>query len=470
MLNRIYRRLPLVLQNWAISIFGLHWFSHRFGGIFRNEFLECKSREYYSSSQWEEYQVTELRKLLIHAFETVKYYRELFTRMGFTRETLNQIIISDLSKFPVLEKDTLRSLGQSELLSEKPEKGGEFYPSSGSTGTPTKILFSRRMHQKYFAIYEAVINNWAGLTFKDPRGTIGGRRIVKEGVSKGPYYRYNFVEKQTYFSAYHIALSTVKDYINGMIKHKVKYMTGYASANYFLARFIEEAGLKAPQMKAVLTSSEKLTPEMRDTFRRVYGCETFDSYNGVEASCLISECECHKLHIVPDVGIVEILNEKGRNCKPGETGEVITTGLLNFNQPLIRYRMGDYVTLSSDQNCKCGRKMLVVDEIVGRIEDTVIGPDGREMMRFHGVFIDIPSIIEGQVIQHTLTDFEVNVVAPNNLTANEMAVIQGRMVSQLGNIKTKINIVKSIPRNANGKFKAVISYVKRNKVQNDLLK
>lgn len=461
--------MPLIFQNWAISIFGLHWFSHRFGGIFRNEFLKCKSREYYSSSQWVEYQVTELRKLLVHAFKTVPYYSKLFTGLGFTSETLNQINISELSKFPVLEKDTLRSLGESELLSAKLEKGGEFYPSSGSTGTPTKILFSRIMHQKYFAIYEAVINNWAGLTFKDPRGTIGGRRIVKEGVSRGPYYRYNFVEKQTYFSAYHISASTVKDYINGMIKHKVKYMTGYASANYFLARFIEESGLKAPQMKAILTSSEKLTPEMRDTFRRVYGCETFDSYNGVEASCLISECECHKLHIVPDVGIVEILNEKGQHCQPGETGEVITTGLLNFSQPLIRYRMGDYITLSSDQTCKCGREMPVVDEVVGRIEDTVIGPDGREMMRFHGVFIDIPSIIEGQVIQHTLRDFEIKVVASNNLTENELATIRRSMISQLGNINIKINTVESIPRTANGKFKAVVSMVRRNEVQAGLL-
>ena len=295
----------------------------------------------------------------------------------------------------------------------------------------------------------------------EERGVIGGRRIIKDGVAKGPYYRYNYVEKQTYFSAYHLSKDTVADYLDGMIKNKVEYMTGYAMSNYFLARFIEESGLKAPKLRAVLTSSEKLTQEMRDTFRRVYGCETYDSYNGVEATCLVSECSHGRLHIVPDVGIIEVLNEQGEPCGPGETGEVVTTGLLNFDQPLIRYRMGDLIKLSKDQNCPCGHHMPLVDEIVGRIEDVVVGPDGREMVRFHGVFVNIPAIVEAQVIQHTLRDFEIKLVTSNGLASSDQQLIEKRMISQLGEINLRINIVESIPRSANGKFKAVLSYVKR---------
>ena len=44
-----------------------------------------------------------------------------------------------------------------------------------------------------------------------------------------------------------------------MKKNKVEYMTGYAMSNFFLADFIEKNNLKAPKMKAVITSSEKLT-------------------------------------------------------------------------------------------------------------------------------------------------------------------------------------------------------------------
>jgi phenylacetate-CoA ligase len=320
-------------------------------------------------------------------------------------------------------------------------------------------MYSKKMHQRYFALFERYINNWAGLDYKVPRGVIGGRRIIQEGESSGPYYRYNYIEKQTYFSAYHISESTVKNYLEGIIKNKVEYMTGYASANYFLAKFIENTGLKAPKLRAVLTSSEKLTDEMRDTFRRVYGCEAFDSYNGVECCNLISECEHKNLHIIPDVGIVEVINADGTSTLPGDIGEIISTGLLNFNQPLIRYRMGDLVRISKNQNCKCGRDMIVVDEIIGRIEDTVIGPDGRKMVRFHGVFIGIPQIIESQVIQHSILDYEIKLVVSEDLSEQQLNSVRQKLDSQLGHVNLEINIVEEISRSSNGKFKSVISHV-----------
>ena len=109
----------------------------------------------------------------------------------------------------------------------------------------------------------------------------------------------------------------------------------------------------------------------------------------------------------------------GHPCKPGETGEVFSTGFLNFDQPLIRYRIGDRVKLSANQNTRCGRNMTVIEEIAGRIEDTITGPDGRKLVRFHGVFVDLPNVIEGQVIQHALDDFEIKVVCVNRLTPAE---------------------------------------------------
>ena len=287
-LEWIYSKLPLFFQNVAISIFGILWYRRRYGGVFKKEVIESRKREFYSKVDWTRYREEQLRLLLLHAFDTVPYYRKLFTGLGISAEDLKDFTLDRLGELPLLDKDTFRRLGTTELLSSKPEPHLQFLSSSGSTGTPTKTLYSRQMHQKYFALVESRINNWAGIDYKMPRGMIGGRKIIEKGSSKGPFYRYNIIERQTYFSAYHISADTASDYIRGMIKNNVEYMTGYASSNYFLARFIEEQGLKAPKMKAVLTSSEKLTREMRETFKRVYDCKTFDSYNGVEAymSCI----------------------------------------------------------------------------------------------------------------------------------------------------------------------------------------
>jgi phenylacetate-CoA ligase len=461
LLEKIYYSLPLSLQNLAITAFGYTWYKRRFGGIFHKELKACMEREQYSKTEWETYQTLELRKLMLHALKTVPYYQTLFNKLGINASIIESFTLTDLTRLPFLEKQTYRNLGTTDLMSLYPEPEGQFLYSSGSTGTPTQTRYSLRMHQKYFAIFESRLNYWAGIDYKVPRGVIGGRRIIKDGLANPPFYRYNYIEKQTYFSAYHISKETVGNYVEGMIKNKVEYMTGYASANYFLARFIEEAGLKAPKLRAVLTSSEKLTQEMRDTFKRVYDCETFDSYNGVDLCNLISECEHHRLHVVPDAGIVEIIRPDGSKCEPGETGEIISTGLLNFDQPLIRYRMGDYVKLSKNQTCTCGRNMLIIEEIVGRMEDTVTGPDGRKMVRFHGIFINISSIIEAQVVQQTLNDYELNLVTSRQPTEDEYKLLIKRMKSQLGEVNIKINLIDEIPKNSNGKFKSVVSLLKK---------
>jgi phenylacetate-CoA ligase len=237
-------------------------------------------------------------------------------------------------------------------------------------------------------------------------------------------------------------------------------MTGYAMSNFFLARFFEESKLEVPPLKAVITSSEKLTNEMRETFQRVYQCNTYDSWSGVEACGLVSECEHGSLHISPDLGIIELIDEQGAPIKPGEVGEVVCTGLINYDQPLIRYRIGDRMRLG-EEKCECGREMPVIAEIIGRMEDTVIGKDGREIVRFHGIFINLPNLIEAQVIQWDESTIEIKIVTNGKWTAQETEVIQKRMLSQLGEVNVEIHEVESIPRNANGKFQAVISHLKR---------
>lgn len=461
LLNKVYIKFPVRIQNLIISAYGYVWNKRRFGGVFKSELESFKKRESYTEIEWLKYQESQLRCLLSHAYSSVNYYRDIFKKNGLQLKSFENFNIKDLGNLPILEKNDLRKFGTSTLISVKREKGGKFFSSSGTTGTPTSILFSKIMHQRWSAAFEARIRNWAGLSIKNPRGMIGGRRIVGDSNINGPLYRFNWVEKQVYFSAYHISLKSTANYLEGMLKHKVDYMTGYAVSNLTLAKNIKKLGLRAPKLKAVITSSEKLTEEMRDTFLEVYGCKTFDSYSGVEACGLISECEHGKLHISPDVGIIEIIKEDGNYANPGEIGEAVCTGLLNYDQPLIRYRIGDLLRLAVNQGCKCGRNMPVIDEIIGRIEDVVIGKDGREMVRFHGLFIDLSNIVEGQVIQHDISEFELKIVATRTLSNIEKKTLETRMQSQLGDIKLIINEVEQIPRTQNGKFKAVISNVKK---------
>lgn len=459
--SSLYKILPVSGQNIAVSLFGLGWKKRRFGGVFESELVKFKERESFSADQWHVFQTQALKRLLIHAYHTVPFYKQAFIRHGLNINQLEKLTASRMSALPILEKNDLRQFGTTTLVSSSPERKGEFFASSGSTGTPTQILFSHAMHQRWSAAFESRIRHWAGVTRFDARGTIGGRRVLPDGEARPPYYRYNFFEKQAYFSAYHISRLTAADYLKGIRNHHLQYMTGYAMSNFFLARFLVELGLESPALKAVITSSEKLTPEMRKVFAAAYHCKTYDSWSGIEACGLVSECEHGSLHLSPDVGIVEIVDDQGRPVNAGETGEVICTGLINFDQPLIRYRIGDRMRLSA-KVCSCGRNMPVIDEIMGREEDVVVGADGRELVRFHGIFVGLPDLLQGQVVQETLKDFTIRIVVQPGWNSENEAVIRLRMKSQLGEVNLKIVKTDAIPTGPNGKFKAVISHVKRN--------
>ena len=456
--NIIYPIMPVSIQNLMISGFGYQWYRRRFGGAFKSFLEEVKARELFAHEQWSDYQTEMLRKILVHAYRNVPFYREKYTNSGILQSDLQNIKLSELKHLPYLEKDDLRRFGTSLLLSEKRSKG-IFISSSGSTGTPTKIYLPIYFHQKWTAVMEARVRNWAGVNKDTPRGMIGGRRIIKGASASAPYYRYNFFERQTYLSAYHISSNSVDNYLEGIIDNRVEYLTGYAMSIYLLSRFIAERGLTAPKLTAVITSSEKLTHEMRRTIEEVFQCRVFDSYSGCEACGLISETPEGIMVVSPDAGIMEFIDFEGNYVNPGETGEIVSTGLINYDQPLIRYRIGDLARVSKDQSPVNGRHMLRIDEIEGRIEDTVTTPDGRVMVRFHSVFVDIPGLKSGQVIQHSYTKFTIKLIIEKGVYNKEISenTLKNRLISQIGIVDVIFDYPDRLIHSSSGKVKAVIS-------------
>jgi len=208
---------------------------------------------------------------------------------------------------------------------------------------------------------------------------------------------------------------------------------------------------------AIITTSEKVTPEMRGVIERAFRCRVYEEYGTVENVLYASECEYGSLHLSPDVGIVEILREDGLPAEPGETGEVVATGLLRTYQPFVRYRLGDVATFS-ERPCACGRSMPVLQEVVGRIEDVVVGADGREMVRFHGIFVDQPQIREGQIVQETHNRIRARIVPGDAFGDSDRDEIVRRIQQRLGPaVEVIVETVDVIPRTAAGKFQAVVS-------------
>lgn len=464
--DSLYTKLPVMAQHAAVSAYGAIWKHRRYGGDFKKKLKEFQSRDNFSADQWREYQTCELRRLLIHSYQNVPYYKDIFSKDHIDEDQLRTFNLEDLAQLPLLEKARIRSTPDQFVSKNADSHKMHSYLTSGTTGTPLTILSSTETDRSVQAAYEARVRKWAGLNNKMSRAMIGGRLVVPHGFNSPPFWRYNIFERQIYMSAFHISPANVPDYVKVLNYFKPDYLVGYASAHFFLARMIDELGLAVCQPKAVLTSSENLSEEMRYQIEKVYRCKVFDGYSSVENCCLASECEFHGLHISPDVGIIEIVNEMGKPVKPGEFGEIVATGFLNFDQPLIRFRTGDIATLSAE-SCACGRHMPILEKILGRLEDTVIGRDGRETVRFHGIFIGLPGIQEGQIIQDSILNFRIRLVVDIKFGEKEMNVIRKRFEERLGPINLKFEFVEHIERTERGKFRAVISHVERHMESNN---
>lgn len=453
--DAIYARLPVWAQHQAVSAYGLYRYWLRFGGGYQHYLTAYLERERFSTRQWQAWQQQRLTVLLRAAATRIPYYQRTWT------DSEKQAAVAGrLADVPLLDKDDVRRNPRGFLRRDMHPWPRLVYHTSGSTGTPIASIWTVQEVRRARALREARSARWAGVSFWMPRATISGRLVDPDPESAGPYYRFNAAERQVYFSAFHLRPETAAGYVDALWRHSVQWMTGYAVSYYLLARFILDQGLAVPPLRAVVTTSEKVTSEMRCEIERAFRCRVYEEYSTVENALFASECERGRLHVSPDAGIVEILRPNGSPCGPGEVGEVVATCLNRDYQPFIRYRLGDLAAWSGEP-CPCGRAMPVLGEVVGRVEDVVVGPDGRQMVRFHGVFVDQPHVREGQIVQESVRRIRVRVVPEYGFGPSDIRSLVHRVQGRLGpQVEVAVDVVDRIPRTAAGKFQAVVSLVR----------
>jgi phenylacetate-CoA ligase len=101
--------------------------------------------------------------------------------------------------------------------------------------------------------------------------------------------------------------------------------------------------------KGILSSATLLLPALRERLRRHFGCPVIDIYSMNETGPIAfarPDSDADEHEILPHNLYVEILDESGLQVPPGERGEIAVTGGVNPFLPLIRYRTGDFGSLS----------------------------------------------------------------------------------------------------------------------------
>lgn len=451
----LYNRLPYAGRCLAAGLRGLQLRWWRYGAETPRLAAEARARESWSAEDWRRFREGALAALLRRAATRVPYYRELWKdRRGDPGE---------LTSWPVLRKEEVRRDPRAFLADDRPRR---MFPehTSGSTGTPLRLWWSRGASVAWYALHEARVRGWNGVARGDRWAILGGQLVTPASQRRPPFWVWNAALRQLYLSSYHLEPRHAAAYLEALARHRVRYLVGYPSALAVLAALAAEQGLAAPRLAVVIANAEPLYEHQRRTIAGVFGCPVRDTYGTAELVAAAGECGAGRLHLWPEVGVWEVL-EDGEDVPmaAGETGRLVATGLLNADMPLVRYEVGDRAALApEDASCPCGRTLPIVASLVGRLDDVVVTPEGRRVGRLDPVFkADLP-IREAQIVQTSAARVALRVVPAPGYGPAVADDLARRLSERLGpSMTVAVEEVERLPRGGAGKLRGVVSELGR---------
>lgn len=343
--------------------------------------------ETLSRQEIEEIQLARLKQTVNMVWEKVPPYRKKMEEAGVRPEHIQSL--KDLGKLPFVTKQDMRDNYPFGLFAVPKEELVRIHASSGTTGKPTVVGYTRRDLEMWTECVSRIAA-MGGASKRDVAQICFGYGMFTGAL--GLHYGLENI------GAAMVPSST------GNSEKQIMYMKDFgttllvATPSYALrlAEVALQIGVdpkKDLNVKIGLVGSELLTEAMRTEMHKLWGEDMLVTSNygmselmgpGVSGECQYLD----GMHINEDYFIPEIINPKtGEVLPPGEKGELVITCIYKEGLPLIRYRTKD-VTRLMYEPCKCGRTTCRMENLDGRTDD---------MLKIRGVNV-FPSQIEEVIL------------------------------------------------------------------------
>ncbi|MCU0612173.1 MAG: hypothetical protein MUE60_10340 [Candidatus Eisenbacteria bacterium] len=409
-----------------------------------------RAAESWPLSRIRAYQLLRVNSILAWAANRVPHYRD----QGLAR-TLPLRCIEDLRQWPVVERSTVAADPQSFLATGLPRWRTRCGTTTGRSGSPLSVRWEWPSAVWWETAFQHRIYRWAGLPAGFRRVVLRGSLTHGPGGTESRWWQYVPHRRTLVLSVFQLSGSTVERYVRTMGSFRPHALQAYPSAAAKLVRLAREKGLALPRLAAILTSSETLGPEDRELVEQDLG-PVFDFYGHAERAIAAAQCELRRgYHLFDDYGYAEVLDCRGEACGPGQTGELTGTVFHNRAMPLIRYRSGDWATLSSIP-CTCGRQLRVLSALEGRPPDYLVNEEGEHVsLRFGLGSADLRGIEELRFYQGTAGVADVRYVGASDpaIPARLLAALLRRTGRGL---KYRIERVHRLPPVPGGKAVLVV--------------
>jgi phenylacetate-CoA ligase len=420
-----------------------------------------KSTEFFDEEQIINYQNDKLKKLIVHSYNNVPYYHDLFNSLHISPSDIKSKV--DLNRLPILTKEIIRR--EQNRIFDNTFKNYYSSTTSGTTGSPifmrrnkeSKIieneLFSRFNRNIGFSLGDDSINIW-GRVYPSP---------IKKIVEKMKLFLLN----TSFYNTYELDYNVISKIIKEIQQNPNVHIRAFTSALFWVAQEMKNRGIVV-NVNSMSVSVEQLFEEQRRLISQSLGNNLFDQYGCGEVQSIAFECNYHTgLHHAFEHSILEVLDDNNYNCNEGR---VILTNLDNMAMPLIRYENGDLVKLS-DQKCPCGRSGIIIKKVMGRQFDHLVGTNGNII---HGAYIDDvilrDDILENcKILQFRLVQIFANIIRLDYVSNSEISKEYRMKIIMLLQKKLgddmiiNFNKKEKLLLSANGKRRLVVSLEEYNK-------
>lgn len=455
--ENIFRFSPPWIKNILVSLYGTKEHIKTHGKYFNQHYKEFTELITADESNIKHFQAKKLKELFLESMKYSPYYRNIFSRLGVSEEKIRkENTLYLLQSLPFLEKETLRNQ-TAQIVSTNPvRKTCGVINTSGTTGTPMSIEFDAESKQCTYAEWRRYYD-WLGLPEKFRSVRFSGRIIVDPGANQAPFWVYNAIYSQLFMSTYHLSDKNMKAYIRKLNYFKPEFLDGFPSAFYILALYILGNDMEL-QFKpiAISTTAETLFDHQREMIEKAFGCKVYNQYASSEGSPWIVECKEGHYHLWTDTGVFEFIDQKD-NGDGTVIAEMVVTSFRNFKTPLIRYRIGDYVSrYKEEQTCSCGSHYPMIHSVIGRQDDILYTLEKGRVGRLDPAFKGLSDIKKSKIIQKAIDHIEVLLVPDKNYRPIIGDKLLDNLHDRLGkDINIKLIETDEIPFGKNGKFKSV---------------
>jgi phenylacetate-CoA ligase len=412
-----------------------------------------------------ELQSGHLKKLIPYIYNNCPVYKKKLDAAGITPDRIKSI--DDIKRLPFTTKEDMRDYYPYGLFSAPQDQIKEIHVSSGTTGNPTLVGYTKD-DLKLWGDVMARVLGCAGAVPGDTIQIAYGYGLFTGGLG-------------FHYGALEMGLRIIPT-SSGQTARQLKLMQDFqpkiiaCTPSYvlYMAEEAKDMGIDPAKgnWKIGIFGAEPWSDAMRNEIESIWNMLATDVYGLSEIIGPGVAQECHHkdgLHIFSDVFYPEVIDPKtGEEVPEGEDGELTITTLTKQGIPLIRYGTRDVVSIRYEK-CRCGRTSPRISKIKGRTDDMIVVrginvfPSQIEhvLVGIEGTQPHYQIIVDRQA--HKLDDVEVMVEVEQRFFSDEIKrlnEIRDKIRKEIENVLSigvKVTLVepKTIERSM-GKSKRII--------------